>query len=199
MVGLRRITPFFIAFAYHSMSRCGTLGGFRLNEPVMLKCGILSFGNSHLKLTRPLIFSIPSETVFLMLSQVSVTVFFAPSKASVIDFLIDSNFSFMVFHKAEAPSLMVSQFFAIRTPAAIAAPIAMVNGPPSTATTVPIPLTSVPPMLMTEPTVLMTPPMIPITGPIAATSKPNFTMFCFVESSRPSHFSFAPLTTSATV
>lgn len=47
---------------YHSTPNDGTDGGFRLNEPDILKCGIFKCGNDHSKLKNPLILSIAFET-----------------------------------------------------------------------------------------------------------------------------------------
>src|SRR5699024_7894908 len=52
---------------YHSIPIFGTLGGFKLNFPEMLKCGIFNLGNDQLKFMKPFILSIAPLTVFFAL------------------------------------------------------------------------------------------------------------------------------------
>src|SRR5699024_5123422 len=43
---------------YHSTPNFGTLGGFKLNLPDFVKCGIFNLGNDQLKFIKPFILSI---------------------------------------------------------------------------------------------------------------------------------------------
>src|SRR5699024_8613069 len=48
---------------YHSTPNFGTLGGFKLNLPDFVKCGIFNLGNDQLKFMKPFILSIAPLTV----------------------------------------------------------------------------------------------------------------------------------------
>ena len=88
---------------YHSTPNDGTDGGFRLNEPDILKCGIFKCGNDHSKLKNPLILSIAFETAVFadsifslnfarMLSMTEPTVERAPFNFVEKDDLMLSSF-----------------------------------------------------------------------------------------------------------
>src|SRR5699024_3328753 len=94
--------------AYHSRPNLGTLGGFKPNLPLTLKCGILSLGNSHLKSmrslilfiafsTRSLAFSIGFLIASLILFQVVVTFVFTVLNLVLIPVLSSSIFVLTLF------------------------------------------------------------------------------------------------------
>ena len=103
MVGLSRIMPFFMAFAYQSMPRLGMLP-FRMSPifhpgGLMAKCGSGMCGHEKLKLKKPFIFSMRPQ----ILSFASVI---GPTMAS----LMALNFSLMAAQSSLALALIVSQF-----------------------------------------------------------------------------------------
>src|SRR5690554_4328356 len=65
IVGESKIIPPPIAFLYQLIPKLGTDGGFKLNLPLILKCGIFSLGKDHEKLKKPLILLMALDTIFL--------------------------------------------------------------------------------------------------------------------------------------
>src|SRR5699024_5789221 len=153
---------------YHSTPNFGTLGGFKLNLPDFVKCGIFSLGSDQLKFMKPFILSIAPLTVsfalfigvviadlsefhtslvllltesqlldtevftelteldtpVLMLFQVLLMVSLTLFHASLVLAFILFHDSLILLPSCVAFSFIVSQFFHIRTPIAIIAPIA---------------------------------------------------------------------------
>ena len=68
---------------YQSIPNDGTLGGFRLNFPLIEKCGSFSFGRLHEKLKNPFIFSIAPDTTFFAASSFSLNADFMLSRIPV--------------------------------------------------------------------------------------------------------------------
>ena len=112
MVGVFKIIPLSIAFAYQSIPNVGIDGGFKLNSPSMLKCGNLIFGKLQSKWKNPLIFSIALETIFFAPSMTLDILFIIPSNTlDTVFFTILNPFDTLFFTLSIVPDIILFMEF----------------------------------------------------------------------------------------